>query len=239
MRAWQAAKTERLRHLAGAVGVLDLDVVKKRARDVAGDAWRDTIDADIGPLGKRRFLGNLERVLDGTALPPEIDDCSKEEAAALNRLHIAQRRGRVDLERRHAVWAKPVARGRWISSTSPSASYWGRSSVRSLLIYGRHDKNGTPENAHDLQRRLGAELVMFEDAGHFVVREKEDRVAELILAFAFRRRSFNTGSFRAVSVPRCFSRDLKSGSSVSAVVQTCRAPIGSERIFSATVSTSN
>ena len=30
----------------------------------------------------------------------------------------------------------------------------------------------------DLQRRLDARLVMYEDAGHFVIREKEDEVLE-------------------------------------------------------------
>lgn len=83
-----------------------------------------------------------------------------------------------------AAWQKPQALGRWSPEVAPSDSYWGLSSTRSLLIYGQHDKNGTPDNAQDLQRRLDAKLVMFEDAGHFVVREKEDDVLELLLSFA-------------------------------------------------------
>ncbi|MEZ5559756.1 MAG: alpha/beta hydrolase [Pseudomonadales bacterium] len=83
-----------------------------------------------------------------------------------------------------AAWPKPVARGQWQPKIAPSESYWGRTSARTLLIYGRHDKNGTPRNAYDLQQRLSAELVMFEDAGHFVVREKEDEVLDLLSRFA-------------------------------------------------------
>lgn len=83
-----------------------------------------------------------------------------------------------------AVLPMPVAQGRWDPAIAPSESYWGTASARTLLIYGRHDRDGTPANAEDLQRRLSAKLVMFEDAGHFVVREKEDEVVELLLGFA-------------------------------------------------------
>ena len=96
MRAWEAARAARVQQLADGVGPLDLDVVKKRARDAAGDAWCDKMDAEVEYLGKRRFINNLERVLDGTALPIEIDDCSKGEAAALNNLHIAQRKETIE-----------------------------------------------------------------------------------------------------------------------------------------------
>lgn len=74
---------------------------------------------------------------------------------------------------------------RWNSSVSPSASYWGTATVPCLLIYGEEDKNGTPENAEDLLRRLpDAELLMLPGAGHFVIREQEDRVLDAITQFA-------------------------------------------------------
>ena len=82
-----------------------------------------------------------------------------------------------------AAWQMPTARGRWNPKISPSKSYWGQSRVPTLLLYGDQDKNGTPENARDLQSRLDAKLVTYEDAGHFVVREKEPEVAEQIKGF--------------------------------------------------------
>ena len=36
-------------------------------------------------------------------------------------------------------------RGRWQADIAPTESFWGLSQARSLLLYGRHDKNGTPE----------------------------------------------------------------------------------------------
>lgn len=73
---------------------------------------------------------------------------------------------------------------RWDPRAAPSASYWGTSRAPTLLVYGQHDRNGTPENARDLAARIpGARLVTIEDAGHFVVREAEVRVAAEIGAF--------------------------------------------------------
>jgi pimeloyl-ACP methyl ester carboxylesterase len=83
-----------------------------------------------------------------------------------------------------ACWPPAVARGRWDSRVTPSDSYWGSAKCPSLLIYGGQDKNGTPKNARDLQSRLDGELHMFDDAGHFVVREREAEVAGLITRFA-------------------------------------------------------
>ena len=97
---------------------------------------------------------------------------------------FSNRRRHVFEELADAAWQKPLARGRWQADIAPTESFWGLSQARSLLLYGKHDKNGTPENAMDLQRRLGARLVMYEDAGHFVIREKEDEVLAQILAFA-------------------------------------------------------
>jgi len=84
----------------------------------------------------------------------------------------------------NATAERPLARGRWDPKIAPTASYWGQAKVPTLLIYGQHDRDGTPGNALDLQARLSAELVMFEDAGHFVVREKEAEVAALLKEFA-------------------------------------------------------
>ena len=73
---------------------------------------------------------------------------------------------------------------RWDASAYPSRGYWGTAQMPTLLIYGREDKNGTPENAEDLARRLpDSRLVMIENAGHFVVREAPDRVASEIARF--------------------------------------------------------
>ncbi|MCZ6619086.1 MAG: alpha/beta hydrolase [Gammaproteobacteria bacterium] len=84
------------------------------------------------------------------------------------------------------LWAKPPNNlARWDHRVSPSVSYWGSSSVPTLLLYGREDKNGTPENAEDLAGRIpGSRLVFIEQAGHFVVREAPARVLEELLEFA-------------------------------------------------------
>ena len=59
--------------------------------------------------------------------------------------------------------AETIGAGRWRRHRS-NGKFLGLSQARSLLLYGRHDKNGTPENAMDLKRRLDARLVMYEDA---------------------------------------------------------------------------
>jgi len=83
------------------------------------------------------------------------------------------------------LWHAPGHTGvRWDSRVAPSASYWGRSPAPALLVYGRHDRNGTPANARDLAARMPqARHVTLEDAGHFVVREAEARVAAEVDAF--------------------------------------------------------
>ena len=83
-----------------------------------------------------------------------------------------------------AAWIKPLAKGRWDSRIAPVSGYWGQFEAPARLIYGVHDKNGTPANARDLEARLNARLTMFPDAGHFVVREKQDEVVDIILQFA-------------------------------------------------------
>ena len=102
VRAWQAATGLALQRLAGAAGPVDIDAVKKRAREAAGDCWTDQMDAEMDFLAKRRFVDKLERVLMGTALPSEIDATTKQEAAALHNLQLHQRRERVKMERRAA-----------------------------------------------------------------------------------------------------------------------------------------
>lgn len=83
------------------------------------------------------------------------------------------------------MWQWPASRTRWNPRIAPSPSYWGTATVPTLLIYGDQDKNGTPENAHDLLDRLpDARLEVIENAGHFAVREQEDKVATLIEQFA-------------------------------------------------------
>ncbi|XOV90660.1 MAG: alpha/beta fold hydrolase [Pseudomonadota bacterium] len=53
------------------------------------------------------------------------------------------------------------------------------------MIYGEEDKNGTPKNAADLHGRLpDSTLLMLPNAGHFVIREKEDEVLDAISGFA-------------------------------------------------------
>jgi len=82
-----------------------------------------------------------------------------------------------------ACWEKPIAQGRWDARVSPSRSYWGLADKPTLLLYGEHDKNGTPENARDLRDRLQARLVTIENAGHFVVVEKQAEVVRQIEDF--------------------------------------------------------
>ena len=84
------------------------------------------------------------------------------------------------------LWAKPTNHTtRWDHRVSPSSSYWGTSRVPTLLIYGKEDKFGTPENARDLNRAIeGSRLVFIEQAGHFVVREVESAVLTELSAFS-------------------------------------------------------
>jgi pimeloyl-ACP methyl ester carboxylesterase len=71
------------------------------------------------------------------------------------------------------------------AKVSPSSSYWGTCRAPALLLYGRHDRFGTPENGADLHARLrDSRLVMIEEAGHFLVREQADRIVSEIVAFA-------------------------------------------------------
>ena len=81
----------------------------------------------------------------------------------------------------------PNRTAKWDAKVSPSESYWGTTKAPCLLIYGDEDKNGTPENANDLHRRIEkSELVMLKNAGHFVVREQEDKVFDAIRGFTGR-----------------------------------------------------
>ncbi len=84
-----------------------------------------------------------------------------------------------------AIWNHRAPRGiRWDPRVSPSPTYWGLCRAPALLIYGEHDRNGTPANAKDLHARLpSSRLVFVENAGHFVIREAEERVVDEILRF--------------------------------------------------------
>lgn len=80
--------------------------------------------------------------------------------------------------------ARPNREARWDPTVSPSPSYWGRAILPSLLIYGEEDKNGTPKNGRDLHERIaGSELLLLPNAGHFLIREKEDEVLAAITRF--------------------------------------------------------
>jgi 3-oxoadipate enol-lactonase len=109
--------------------------------------------------------------------------------AALESLYCAPGfRGRDPLvfgEIAEIIWQQPPRlEPQWDARTAPSPSYWGATRVPTLLVYGRHDRNGTPENGRDLAARIpGSRLVEIEDAGHFVVRESELRVATKITTF--------------------------------------------------------
>ena len=72
---------------------------------------------------------------------------------------------------------------RWDTRVCPSSSYWGRVNIPARLYYGRWDKNGTPANGEDLAAKLDCPLTLYEDAGHFLVREKEDEIVAGIGAF--------------------------------------------------------
>jgi 3-oxoadipate enol-lactonase len=83
------------------------------------------------------------------------------------------------------MWThKPNRKARWNIDAIPSDEYWGLCTQPTLLIYGEEDKNGTPENADDLHRRIEqSKLVTIKGAGHFAIREKEREVIETILPF--------------------------------------------------------
>ncbi|MCB1693337.1 MAG: alpha/beta hydrolase [Pseudomonadales bacterium] len=83
------------------------------------------------------------------------------------------------------IWnAVPNRAARWDMRAYPSEGYWGLATVPSLLLYGREDKFGTPQNAEALQGRLAdTRLVMLDEAGHFIVREQESRVLAELGAF--------------------------------------------------------
>jgi pimeloyl-ACP methyl ester carboxylesterase len=76
-------------------------------------------------------------------------------------------------------------RATWDARIAPSPSYWGTARVPTLLLYGRDDRFGTPDNAEDLARLIpGAALKYFDDAGHFVVREAREHVLDALTSFA-------------------------------------------------------
>lgn len=79
---------------------------------------------------------------------------------------------------------RPNRDARWDMRVSPSASYWGFTDKPTLMLYGDQDKNGTPENASDLESRLpDVRLVMIEGVGHFLVLEAMDTVVDEIATF--------------------------------------------------------
>lgn len=83
------------------------------------------------------------------------------------------------------IWEAPRVRGaRPDMRVAPSPSYWGTAVAPALLIYADEDRFGTPQNARDLVGRLpGARLESLPEAGHFLVREQSQRVADLIRGF--------------------------------------------------------
>ena len=85
----------------------------------------------------------------------------------------------------NAIWQSASHQNaKWDPKPYPSNSYWGTAEAPSLLIYGNEDKNGTRQNARDLEARLmNARLVMLQDAGHFVVRERENEVLTEVTGF--------------------------------------------------------
>jgi pimeloyl-ACP methyl ester carboxylesterase len=94
--------------------------------------------------------------------------------------HPAQYEDIVELMWTH----KPNRNARWNMGAIPSDEYWGLCTQPTLLIYGAEDKNGTPENADDLHRRIEqSKLVTIKGAGHFAIREKEREVVEKIRLF--------------------------------------------------------
>ena len=83
------------------------------------------------------------------------------------------------------MWThKPNRNAIWNMGVIPSNEYWGLCTHPTLLIYGEEDKNGTPENADDLHKRIKqSKLEIIKGAGHFAIREKEREVLETIRAF--------------------------------------------------------
>ncbi len=82
------------------------------------------------------------------------------------------------------LWQAPRSDAIWNAKVSPSPSYWGSAVVPTMLIYGTEDKNGTPENARNLDAALANSYLTFvADAGHFVIREQVADVAQLIRNF--------------------------------------------------------
>jgi 3-oxoadipate enol-lactonase len=84
-----------------------------------------------------------------------------------------------------SILDNPPPRGaRWDNRISPSSSYWGTAQVPALLIYGDHDRDGTPANATDLQARLAdSKLLAIDNAGHFAIREAQNQVLEAVSNF--------------------------------------------------------
>ena len=81
------------------------------------------------------------------------------------------------------LWLPKRPSARWDAKIAPSSSYWGRSAVPTLLIYGQQDQFGTPANADDLQGRLSDVRRGCPEAGHFVIREATETVVTELRQF--------------------------------------------------------
>ena len=168
---------------------------------VAGHAWGGRV-AQVFARDYPHRLRGLVVCGTGGQLPPDIEPAwlremgtarkASDRAAwddCMTRLYCAPGYARRDPAGFRAtgdvIWNAPRVRAaRPDMRIAPSPSYWGRATVPSLLIYAEHDRFGTPANARDLHARLpGSQLEMLPQAGHLLVREQPDRVAELIAAF--------------------------------------------------------
>lgn len=97
-----------------------------------------------------------------------------------------------DYHRLFDQWAGPAGQALWLQNVSQHDEQHTADfedllpaiSVPTLIIWGAEDKWLDPERSAELQRRIpGAERVLVAGAGHFVMEDRPDEVAELLAKF--------------------------------------------------------
>lgn len=83
------------------------------------------------------------------------------------------------------TWPKASQAHGKANQATPLMEWWNGGQAPILVIQGLDDRTAVPENGHILQRENGerVKLVNIENAGHFMIYEQPEKIAEEIISF--------------------------------------------------------